>query len=332
MIITVTPAPALDLTQDVGQLRRGESLRVAPPVARPGGKGLNVARVLAARGVPVAAVGPLGGDRGTLVADVLSRLAPQVATRWVPVGALTRTSTALVENSGRVTMLNEVAAPLTPDEHDALLAAAVEQAEAAQVAGPAAVVAICGSWPADTPADALRSMVSRLHEVGAFVCVDTSGDLLLEAAAAGADLLKPNVHELAEATGEADPDRGLARLFELGAREVLLSRGEDGMSHHTAADRGGIGARLTRVLAGNPTGAGDAAVAGWLSMAHEMGHAPASVDERRQALVAAVTCSASAVLSPVAGELGVDPAVLEADVIVSRPPAPPAAARTDHSK
>lgn len=312
MIVTVTPAPALDLTQDVGHLRLGESLRVTPPVARPGGKGLNVARVLAARGRSVTAVGPLGGERGRQVSDALSRLAPQVAARWVRVGALTRTSTALVEDSGRVTMLNEVAAPLTAEEHDSLRAAAVEQA---QSAGRGAVVAICGSWPAETPPEALRTLVAELHEAGAFVCADTSGDLLLEAAAAGADLLKPNVHELAEATGEADVEDGLTNLFGLGAREVLLSKGEDGMSHHTGADRVGIGARPNRALSGNPTGAGDAAVAGWLATAHELGHAPSSPEERRRALVSAVTYSASAVLSPVAGELGVDPSTLEADVV-----------------
>ncbi|WP_291277958.1 1-phosphofructokinase family hexose kinase [Galactobacter sp.] len=314
MIVAVTPAPALDLTQHVGQMRLGESLRVAPPAARPGGKGLNVARVLAARGVPVAAVGPLGGERGKHVSDALSRLAPQVATRWVRVGALTRTSTALVEDGGRVTMLNEVAAPLSLDEHDALRHAVVEQAEAE---GPGAIVAICGSWPADTPATALRSMVRQLHEVGAFVCADTSGELLLEAAAAGTDLLKPNIHELAEATGGDGIEASLQTLFDLGAREVLLSKGEDGMSHHTVHDRAGIGARLYRVLTGNPTGAGDAAVAGWLAVAHELGHAPASTAERRRALAAAVTWSASAVLSPVAGELGVDPQSLEADVVFS---------------
>lgn len=316
MIITVTPAPALDLTQRLDVLEPGESLRVSPAEERPGGKGLNTARVLAQQGVPATAVGPLGGPRGQRVADAMAALAPEVKTRWVDVSAETRASTALVEDSGRVTVLNEVAQPLSGEEHATLRDTAVSQAARCVEETGWATVSIAGSWPRGSGAAEMADMVQTLRSAGAYVAVDTSGELLLHAAAAGADLLKPNIVELKQATG-ADPGQGLGRLFELGAGSVLLSRGEDGMSHHLPNDIDGIAARLDHVLVGNPTGAGDAAVAGWLRVVDRLGHALTGNDERWLGLETAVTWSAAAVAAPVAGELGLDPETLRDHVVIT---------------
>ena len=61
MILTVTPNPAIDLTYRVGSLDVGESHRVAPPAVRAGGKGLNVARVIAQTGGASFALTTAGG-------------------------------------------------------------------------------------------------------------------------------------------------------------------------------------------------------------------------------------------------------------------------------
>jgi tagatose 6-phosphate kinase len=60
MIVTVTLNPALDLTYAVDALVPHGTHRVATVAERPGGKGLNVARVLHALGEPVLATGLLG--------------------------------------------------------------------------------------------------------------------------------------------------------------------------------------------------------------------------------------------------------------------------------
>lgn len=297
MILTATPAPAVDQTVHLDQVRLGEAQRVDPPVIRPGGKGINVARVLASRGHAVRAVTTQGGAEGELLERCLSHLG--VDARWVRVGAPTRRSTAWVEASGRTTVLNEQAGAWTEAECEAWLdslAVAVEGASAA---------ALCGSWPAGAPAGWVSRTLEVLAAGGAYTVADTSGPLLLTAAAAGASLLKPNLEELAEATGTRDVQAGLGVLFGLGAHEVLLSRGPDGMSHHTREDPAGLHARLDAVLTGNPTGAGDAAVAGWLSVVAPLGQAPFGA-ERERALRTAVAWSASAVLAPVAGELTED--------------------------
>lgn len=64
MILTVTLNTALDITYRVPALRPHASHRVTEVTERPGGKGLNVARVLAALGHEVTVTGFAGGTTG----------------------------------------------------------------------------------------------------------------------------------------------------------------------------------------------------------------------------------------------------------------------------
>ncbi|BAS13233.1 tagatose-6-phosphate kinase [Arthrobacter sp. Hiyo8] len=59
------------------------------------------------------------------------------------------------------------------------------------------------SLPPGAPADFYPALVRLAHDAGIPAVVDTSGPGIIAAARAGADLLKPNNHELLEATGKA---------------------------------------------------------------------------------------------------------------------------------
>ena len=84
------------------------------------------------------------------------------------------------------------------------------------------------------------------------VIVDTSGPSLLDAVAIGPDVVKPNAHEIASATGIDDPLEGAAALIERGAKAVVVSLGADGMCVVTADQT--LRAKPTRTISGNPTG------------------------------------------------------------------------------
>lgn len=73
MILTVTLNTALDITYKVRSLRPHASHRVSEVTERPGGKGLNVGRVLAALGHEVTVTGFTGGATGRTVRERLSR-------------------------------------------------------------------------------------------------------------------------------------------------------------------------------------------------------------------------------------------------------------------
>ncbi len=153
------------------------------------------------------------------------------------------------------------------------------------------------------------------------VIVDTSGPALLRAADAGATVLKPNAAELAEATGIDDPVEGARSLLARGAELVLLSLGADGMLAVTATDL--LHARLDEPLSGNPTGAGDAAVAACAVLSAEGERDPEVILRR------ATAWSAAAVLMPLAGDISPRWRALEEQLRVSRPD--PASFRKDPS-
>lgn len=318
MILTVTPNPAEDLTWHLVELRPGETHRVPTGVSRAGGKGLNVARVLAAEGHEVLALTTAGGAAGERLAADLDESG--IPHRLVPVAGETRRSLALVdETSGDTTILNEHGAPLGDAEAAALLA------EAARLGRRADVVVVSGSLPPGFGPDELARLVAELVAAGTPVVVDTSGPGLLASARAGATVLKPNRDELAEVTGHADPVAGAGVLLEAGARLVLVSLGTEGLLVLSHADETGVRARLPRPLHGNATGAGDAAVA---AIAAALAETPSLVDDpgaegaaARAALARRATAwSASAVLMPLAGALSPEHARLETEVIVTRHP------------
>jgi tagatose 6-phosphate kinase len=107
-----------------------------------------------------------------------------------------------------------------------------------------------------------------------------------------------------DATGDTtqlhEPSRATRDARRRGARTVVASLGAEGLLAHTA--HGHWHARPPRRVRGNPTGAGDSAVAGLLSGLVERLPWP-------ERLARAVALSTATVLAPVAGEF--DRAVYE---------------------
>lgn len=288
----VTPNPAVDITYRVDELAVHAVNRVRDVTRRPGGKGVNVARLVASHGSDSAAYGFLGGQTGRQLKELLAALEPKLAQRWTDTDAETRLTIAVVDDLN-TTMFNEPGRPVTGADW-ALLASTVTGA-----CRPGDVVTISGSLPAGADPGELGRLVAGARECGATVIVDTSGPALLEAAAAGADVLKPNHHELLEVTGTSDVSAGIAALLHAGARAVVASLGSDGLVLGTP--RRTVSASLGKRLQGNPTGAGDALVAG---LAAHLAGGDADLPTRLvDALPQAVAWSAAAVTAPVAGEV-----------------------------
>ncbi|GAB3038495.1 1-phosphofructokinase family hexose kinase [Parafrigoribacterium mesophilum] len=309
MILTVTANPAIDLTFRVDGLLVGESNRVPTARSRSGGKGLNVARVAHQLGHDVLALATVGGDTGVEFArGLVGRPLPHLL---VPVSAATRRSIALVDSGNEATtVLNETGSPLAEREWQALTAAVRAQV------GAATCLVGSGSLPPGAPDGFYAELVQIAHGAGVPAIIDATGDVLLAAVRAGADLVKPNRRELVETTGQADPLAAALSLLDAGARMVLVSLGEDGMFAVSTGDRTPLFARLPR-CAGNPTGAGDAAVAAAAVCL------TAGDDDPEAILRRACAWSAAAVLAPLAGEVAGDVRALEAAVTLSRSTASP---------
>ncbi|MCS3844982.1 1-phosphofructokinase family hexose kinase [Microbacterium sp. AK031] len=306
MILTVTANPALDMTWELDRIEIGGAHRADTGAIRAGGKGLNVARVAHAQGFGVCAVTTCGGATGAELRDELA--ASGVPHLLVPVTALTRRSIAWVDRAlGDTTIVNERGVNPRAEEWEEFSSAVRKQAAAASV------LVIAGSFPPGAPSTLLPELIAA--GAGRPVIVDTSGPALLTAADAGASVLKPNRAELLEATGIADPIEGARALIARGAELVLLSLGAEGM-YAVTADRV-LRARLSEPLAGNPTGAGDAAVAACAVLMD------AGVRDPEKILRRATAWSAAAVLMPLAGEIHSTWCDLEGALILESDPFPP---------
>lgn len=301
MIVTLTANPAIDRTVELRDaLHRGGVHRAASVRDQAGGKGINVARALAASDVASLAVFPAAPGDPLAAAVRSERLAHRVSA----IAGAVRTNLAITEPDGTTTKVNEPGPTLDRAEVDALVEAAVDASAGADW------LVLAGSLPPGAPGDLYARVIGAVRgRYGADaprVAIDSSGDALREALESGqpVELIKPNADELAELvahrldralTGadlEADP--GLAatagRLaLSLGVGAVLLTLGAAGALYLDAG---------TALLASPPpigvastVGAGDASLAGYL-LAHGEGATPAT------ALAQAVAHGAAAAALP----------------------------------
>lgn len=291
MILTVTLNAALDITYKVPALTPHTSHRVTEVIERPGGKGLNVARVLAALGHDVTVTGFAGGDTGRVLHDRLKR-EPRLTDALVPVEGATRRTLAVVDSaSGDTTQLNEPGPAVSPAEWSAFQESYEELLREGTTA-----VALCGSLPPGVPVGAYATLVRAARAAKVPVLLDTSGEALRRGVAARPDIVKPNADELAELTGSHEPAQATRDARRRGAHAVVASLGAQGL--RAVTPEGTWQAAPPTRVRGNPTGAGDSAVAGLLSALVEGRPWP-------ERLARAVALSAATVAAPVAGEFAV---------------------------
>lgn len=260
MIVTLTLNPSLDRTVLVDTLTRGGVVRTTEPMLEPGGKGVNVTRALAANGVPSLAIAAVAGPEGAELSRLLAR--DGIPCRFVAVSGRTRSNLAVCEPDGTVTKLNEPGSALLEAD-----LAAIRTAVRTSVRDGDWVV-VSGSTPPAFDAAQMTALLTEATSAGAHLAVDSSGDALLAAVAAGPRIIKPNRDELAELVGRpldsvsaviAAADEIRARGVEL----VLVSLGAEG-----AVLVGPHGMLVGESHVSRPrstVGAGDSFLAGFLS-------------------------------------------------------------------
>jgi len=255
VIVTLTLNPALDITYSIPELRAGTTHR--PRIfAQAGGKGVNVARTLHALGRETVAVLPLGGFDGESVRAELEDAG--VPHHVIPIAGATRRTVTVVEDSGLATGFNESGPELGADEWSEICAAVASLLETA-VLDATPVLVLSGRLPRGLAADAYVELITLADAFGVPTILDTEGAPLLTALPAGPAIVKPNAHELLDATGLTDHHAAARHLLDRGARAVVSSNGPEGLTALTAG--GTWTARPPRIDGGNPTGAGDASVA-----------------------------------------------------------------------
>lgn len=265
MIVTLTANPSLDRTVvlpaplRVGGVQSAESAREDA-----GGKGINVARAIAAAGEECTAVLPLA------VGDPFEAALQEAALRVhpVPVRGHVRANLAITDPAGVTTKLNLPGAEVSEGEASAIVTAVVRASAGADW------LVLAGSLPPGAPDDLyvriIRAVRAAQGATAPRIAVDAAGPALAAVVADGTpDLIKPNDEELGELAGTPLDGADTAAVLEV-ARSLVPAR--VGAALITLGARGAVLitadgawlARPPRIQVRSTVGAGDSSLAGYV--------------------------------------------------------------------
>ena len=259
MILTVTLNSSIDKLYLMDSVHPETVMRVKEVHNTAGGKGLNVSRVAAGLGEPVIAMGFTGGFNGRYLESLITQ--PLIRAAFTHVAGETRCCINCWDLSdGRSTEYLEPGQPVTEEEIRLFLADFDRELPGTDV------VTVSGSVPKGVPDDFYRELIRRCRDAGKPALIDTSGKLLMGAAAEKPDFIKPNEDEIAQLTGRAfttreEALRALKELHAGGIPRVVLSLGAEGAL--LVCDEGAFHGKPPEITPLNTVGCGDSMVAGF---------------------------------------------------------------------
>ena len=258
MILVVSPNLAVDQTVHVDHLVAGQVHRSKSTRREPGGKGVNVARVLCTLGVRCLLTGFVGGAQGRLISEGLKR--EKIPFRPCPMRNESRTCYLFVDDERlQQTVVNEPGPNINAEEVAALLSAFQKELPACRW------VIFSGSLPPGAPDGLYAQLIAATHAAGKRTLVDCSGSALRPAAGARPFLLKIN-HVEAESLTEGpvgNVDQAVQAAAELQSRYaslVMITLGAAGAVLASDDDRYLF--IPPAIQARNTVGSGDATLAG----------------------------------------------------------------------
>lgn len=172
MIYTVTLNPALDKTVEIPNLALDTVNRITKMRTDPGGKGINVSKVIAKLGGTSKAIGILAGNSGKAIQDALDGEGLAHNFRFVP--GETRTNLKVIDPENHTnTDINEPGIEVDAPELTALLYDLLKELKRGYRGA--------GRQPAEgCPKDTYYTWVESCKKAGAKVFLDADGELLAE--------------------------------------------------------------------------------------------------------------------------------------------------------
>ncbi|MCA2012955.1 hexose kinase [Cereibacter sphaeroides] len=294
-ILTVTLNPALDVSSAADRVTPGPKIRLDPPVAEPGGGGINVARAAAKLGASPRAIAALGGATGQRIAGLMAGSGVRLIPFDLP--GETRENLAVTDReTGEQYRLQRPGPDWTPALEQAITA--LIATEAAQI-GPDAVVVLSGSQPPGI-SGSFPQALSRALDPKARLIIDTSGPALERLVNQPEPTAKPLVLRMDQSESEGLAGRPLtdikasldfaASLVARGVADcVVVARGASGSV--LATDRLRLHARPPVVQVASKIGAGDSFTAAFAL-------ALAEGEDWPSALMRGTAAAAAAVMTP----------------------------------
>ncbi|MCF6409335.1 1-phosphofructokinase [Pseudalkalibacillus salsuginis] len=256
MIYTVTLNPSLDYIVGLEDLELGKVNRAGETYKFPGGKGINVSRVLKRLGHSSCALGFIGGFTGDFIQSAIEM--EEIETDFVVVDGDSRINVKV--RADLETEINGPSPGIDPQHLDLLKKkfSSIREND---------VVILAGSLPENLEPSYYRELIELVPE-GARVIVDTKGVPLNQAILARPFLIKPNHHELGdlfnvEIITSDEAEKYARKLVDKGAEHVIVSMAGNGALLVTS--EGSYTCNVPKGKVVNSVGAGDSVVAGFVS-------------------------------------------------------------------
>lgn len=265
MVYTLTLNPSLDHIVKLDEVKVGETNRSYEDTFYPGGKGINVSRVLTSLGVPNKAYAFMAGFVGEEIRNLLE--SQGVDTEFIKISD--------GNNRINIKLKADIETEINGKGPDIKTFEKVKLLERLYDIGEGDYLILAGSIPESLGNTFYMDIMEMLKDSKANIIVDTTGESLLNALKYKPMLIKPNKRELEELAGyelntEEDIIKEAQKLHEKGAKNILVSLGkigavlltDDGKVYKRKAPEG----KLV-----NSVGSGDSMVAGFIyAMVNEL--------------------------------------------------------------
>jgi len=261
MITTLTLNPAIDVTFTVSEFSPDDSNRVEEVIRTPGGKGVNVSRVVKVLGGKATTLGLLGGYQGIEFKKMLEAEGLYI---WsVDSKSPTRENIAIKDKkTGKMTRFNLPGGAVTKFEYAELINLVKQLADTTNT------FVLSGSLPPGLPANTYAKLINQIKKENpkCQIVLDADGEALELGVKAKPFLVKPNEHELERLFRKKiktmpEKIKALKQLQSQGIPFVVLSLGSKG-SLALLPDKTLYLVHAPHVRVRSTLGAGDALVAG----------------------------------------------------------------------
>ncbi len=258
MIATVTLNPSLDRHVAVENLVLDDTNRWVSFSYMPGGKGINVSRVVYLLGGDTIAYGLIGGIDG----DVLKKILKQkdVPCDFTQIKLEIRSNFIITDlKTHKQTRISAPGPEIAPGEIKKMID------KITRLKRRPRYMVFAGSVPPGVPDDIYHVLIDKVKSQGIVTVLDSADQWLKEGVKATPDIIKPNVREAqgllgTELNTEEDIVHAAKKLVSTGIKIVCISRGRDGM---IIADKDAVYKVVPPdVQVMSTVGAGDSAVAG----------------------------------------------------------------------
>ena len=288
MIFTLTMNPSLDRYLYVDELKEDDTVRVRRYVDYPGGKGIDVSRVIRELGGISIALALLGGHNGRRMEELLDE--EGVIYTAIRVEPETRMNIILQvgETQYRFSLPGQSVDRKKLEKVRETLQALVREGD---------WVVVSGSLPKGVSPDFYTGIIFMLKQWGAKVYFDADGENLKAGLVGEPDGIKPNVYELSRIYGRPIDEGNIIQVLEAARfvhetyriAEILISLGGEGAVLYT--DDKILRAKVPKLPVVSAVGAGDSFLAAYVMKRYEG-------EDHETALRWASAAGSAAVLTP----------------------------------